>query len=360
MPDIKTYKCPCCNAGIEFNIFAQKLKCPYCETEFDIETLDSYEQEVNEVLEENLDWEETPNSEWGEDAENLREYVCNSCGGQIITDATTAATHCPYCSNPVIMAEKVSGVLRPDYIIPFAFDKKAATNALKKHYGGKRLLPKVFKDQNHIDEVKGVYVPVWLFDTDVNAHIRYKATKVRHWSDSKYDYTETSHYSVSRNGGLSFNNVPVDGSTKMDDTLMESIEPFAFSKAVEFKTAYLSGFLADKYDVDSDSSKLRANERIKRSTQEEFAATANGYTTITTEACEINLSNSKAKYALYPVWLLNTSWNGERFYFAMNGQTGKFAGDLPLDKKALFKWLFGLTAAIGSVAFAISYLLWML
>ena len=360
MPDIKTYKCPCCNAGIEFDIFSQKMTCPYCDTQFDIETLEAYEQEINESIEEKLEWEEAPSGNWGEEAENLREYVCNSCGGQIITDLTTAATHCPYCSNPVIMAEKVSGVLKPDYIIPFAFDKKAAVEALKKHYGGKRLLPKVFKDENHIDEVKGVYVPVWLFDADVNAHIRYKATKVRHWSDSSYDYTETSHYSVSRSGGLSFNNVPVDGSTKMDDTLMESVEPFAFSKAVEFKTAYLSGFLADKYDVDSDDSKLRANERIKRSTEEEFASTANGYTTITPEASEINLSNSKAKYALYPVWLLNTSWKGERFYFAMNGQTGKFAGDLPLDKKALFKWLFGLTAAIGSVAFIIAYILWML
>ena len=194
----------------------------------------------------------------------------------------------------------------------------------------------------------------------VDAHIRFKATKVRSWSDSNYDYVETSYYSVSRSGEISFNNVPVDGSTKMDDKLMESIEPFAFTKAVDFNTAYLSGFFADKYDVDAETSKHRANERIKRSTEEEFAETVRGYASVVTEASEISLSNSKAKYALYPVWLLNTSWNGKKYYFAMNGQTGKFAGDLPLDKKAFMKWLFGLTAAIGSVAFAIGYIAWML
>lgn len=52
-----------------------------------------------------------------------------------------------------------------------------------RHLRGKRLLPKVFKDQNHIDEIKGIYVPFWLFDTDADADIRYRATKVRSWSD---------------------------------------------------------------------------------------------------------------------------------------------------------------------------------
>ena len=102
----------------------------------------------------------------------MRSYVCKSCGGEIVGDATTAATACPFCGNPVVMMGQFVGALRPDYVIPFKLDKKAAKAALMKHYGSKRLLPKVFKDQNHIDEVKGVYVPFWLFDTDVDAQVR--------------------------------------------------------------------------------------------------------------------------------------------------------------------------------------------
>ena len=258
------------------------------------------------------------------------------------------------------MMGQFSGSLKPDYVIPFKIDKKAAKAALKKHYEGKRLLPKVFKDENHIDEIKGIYVPVWLFDADADANIRYKVTKVRVWSDQNYDYTETRFYAVSRGGKIGFERVPVDGSSKMDDTLMESIEPFNFSEAVNFQTAYLAGYLADKYDVDSEQSIGRANERIKKSTENEFAATVQGYATVTPEATSIRLQNGKAKYALYPVWLLNTTWNGEKYVFVMNGQTGKFAGDLPLDKAAYKKWLFGLTGLIGVAIYAISYLMWLL
>ena len=154
--------------------------------------------------------------------------------------------------------------------------------------------------------------------------------------------------------------MPVDGSTKMDDALMESIEPYDFTGAVDFQTAYLAGFLADKYDVDSEQSIERSNERIKKSTENAFASTVQGYSTVIPESTSIRLQNGKAKYALYPVWLLNTTWNGQRYTFAMNGQTGKFIGDLPLDKGAYKKWLFGLTGLIGAAVFAVSYLLWLL
>jgi hypothetical protein len=245
-------------------------------------------------------------------------------------------------------------------VIPFKLDKKAAKEALKKHYMGKKLLPKVFKDENHIDEVKGVYVPFWLFDADAEAHIRYKATRVRTWSDSQYNYTETQHYHVSRGGTIGFTAVPVDGSTKLEDALMESIEPFNLADAVEFNPAYMAGYLADRYDVDAEQSIQRANERIKQSTADAFASTAQGYSTIIPVATGIQLENGKARYALYPVWLLNTTWNGKKYTFAMNGQTGKLVGDLPMDKSLYQKWLWGITGIVTAACFALSYLLWLL
>ncbi|MBR6649874.1 MAG: hypothetical protein IKL36_00515 [Clostridia bacterium] len=361
MSTLQQYKCPCCNGAIEFNTSLQKMKCPYCDTEFEMETLLSYDNVLKNEQEGNLEWNTTAGSDWqpGE-ADGLRVYSCKSCGGEIVGDESTAATSCPFCGNPVVMMGQFKGDLKPDYIIPFKLDKKAAVNALKKHYGGKKLLPKVFAKQNHIDEVKGVYVPVWLFDADADANIRYKATRIRTWSDSSYRYTETSFYSVTRGGTIGFERIPVDGSTKMDDTLMESIEPFNFSEAVDFQTAYLAGYLADKYDVNSEESIQRANERIKKSTEDAFASTVSGYEMITPESASINLQNGVAKYALYPVWLLNTTWNGKKYYFAMNGQTGKFVGDLPLDKAAYKRWLVGIAAVGSAITFALTYLWWLL
>ena len=151
--------------------------------------------------------------------------------------------------------------------------------------------------------------------------------------------------------------MPVDGSSKMPDDLMESIEPFKFEDAVDFKTAYLAGYLADKYDVTAEQSIDRANERIKRSTEDAFASTVKGYHSVTTENSSIRLHNGKAKYALYPVWLLNTTWKGKKYLFAMNGQTGKFVGDLPVDKKASRLWTLGLTVLCGAIIYGGAWLL---
>ena len=169
--------------------------------------------------------------------------------------------------------------------------------------------------------------------------------------------TMTLFFVVDTSGSIGFENVPVDGSEKMADDLMESIEPFDFSEAVDFQTAYLAGYLADKYDVDADHSIDRANERVKRSVEEAFASTVKGYTTKRTEASSVQLHNGKAKYALYPVWLLNTTWNGQRYTFAMNGQTGKFVGDLPVDKSAATRWTLLLTAIYGLASYGIVWLL---
>ncbi|MCM1134237.1 MAG: hypothetical protein NC400_01555 [Clostridium sp.] len=361
MAAIQEYKCPCCGGAIAFDSTIQKMKCPFCDTEFEMETLAGYDSELKREKADDMTWDTSAGREWQSgEAGGLTSYVCNSCGGEIVCDENTAASSCPYCGNPVVVAGQLSGDLKPDYVIPFQLDKKAAVAALKAHCQGKRLLPKVFKDENHIEEVKGVYVPFWIFDAGAEADMRYRGTKVRTWSDSRYYYTETRHFLVSRGGSLEFEKVPVDGSSKMPDDMMESIEPFDFSKAVDFQTAYLAGYVADKYDVDAHQGEERANERIRKSTEAVFDATVTGYATVVREAGSIRLRDSKVKYALLPVWLLHTKWNGQDYLFAMNGQSGKMVGDLPVDKAAYKKWLFGLTGAVGAVLFIASYLFWML
>ncbi len=358
MNTLQEYKCPCCGGAIAFDSSIQKMKCPYCDTEFEMDTLANYDAELQNDTNDEMEWQMPTGNEWSdEETSGLRSYSCKSCGGEIIGDENTAATSCPFCGNPVVMMKQFSGALKPDLVIPFKLDKKAAKEGLLKHLSGKRLLPKIFKDQNHIDEIKGIYVPFWLFDSDVDAQVRYRASKIRTYSDSQYDYTETSFFSVLRNGNIGFSNVPVDGSTKMEDSLMESIEPFDISDAVDFHTAYLAGYLADKYDVTAEESIERANKRIKKSTEDVFASTVTGYTTVQAENSSIQLHNGKAKYALYPVWLLNTTWNGNTYTFAMNGQTGKFVGDLPIDQSAATKWMIGLSAAMSVLSYGVVLLL---
>lgn len=346
MSDILEFKCPCCGGALSFDTASQMMKCPFCDSELDVEAIiRSQEKESEDRLEWNAE-----SGQWND--ENMRVYVCTSCGGEIIADGVTAASSCPFCDNPVIMKGNLSGALKPDILIPFRLDKKAAVDKFKEHLKGKTLLPKVFRSDSKIEEIKGIYVPFWTYDTTAEAEIGYRGEKVRHWSDSDNDYTERSYYYAYREGSIGFENIPVDASRKMNDELMDSIEPFDFSEAVPFSGAYLSGFFADKYDVEKEECADRANLRIKNSTENAFRSTVSGYSSVSTDSSAIRLVGGRIRYALLPVWILGVDWKGERYTFAMNGQTGKFVGDLPLDKGAYARWFALMTlagTALGSV-----------
>ncbi|MBR5743476.1 MAG: hypothetical protein IKX85_06685, partial [Clostridia bacterium] len=292
-----------------------------------------------------------------EETDGMGLYTCTACGGEIIADETTGATRCPYCDNPIVLKGKFQGDLKPDLVIPFRLDKEAAKEALKAHMSGKKLLPKLFTDENHLDEVKGVYVPFWLFDAEAEGDFSFQGTRVRTWSDRDYNYTETQYFHVERGGTLDFDHVPVDGATKMPDDLMDSIEPYDFSQAVDFKTAYLSGYLADKYDVSADQSIERANTRIRATTSEAIRQTVKGYMTVTEQGSQVRLRRSKAIYALLPVWILNTTWQGQKYVFAMNGQTGKFVGNMPMDKAKYWKLRLLYGGIVAAVIFSASVIL---
>lgn len=367
MNQMLEYKCPYCGGRMEFDAVSQNMKCPYCDSEIAVSELehmdahleqDQAEEIIPEDANESFDWEKTEDNAWTEEeSSGMAVFTCKSCGGEIVADENLAATSCPYCDNPIVLTGRLKGELKPDYIIPFKLDKKAAKEAFQKFISGKKLLPKVFKDQNHIDEIKGLYVPFWIFDAKADAKMTYKATKVRAWSDSEYNYTETSYYEVKRYGNMAFSHIPVDGSSQMADELMESIEPFDFSEAVPFKTAYMSGFLADKYDVAKDLCRPRADQRLKETASEVIRdSVTDGYASVDLTSSNIDLKDATAKYAMYPVWILNTTFNGEHYIFAMNGQTGKFVGNLPVDKGIYWK-MFGMyTGIIGAIATVLLHL----
>lgn len=348
--EIVTYKCPCCDGALEFGSDSQMLECPYCEGKYTLEAIKEYYGEKDEK-EEDIKWKpytsESGNGDWKDtEREGMKVYICPACAAEIIADETTGATSCIYCGNPTIIPKQFEGSFRPDYIIPFKVNKEAAMEALKKFWKEKKLLPSSFKKEYKIEDIKGIYVPFWLFDCDTHSNIRYKATRTKVWSDSEYNYKRTDHYMVTREGNLSFNKVPADGSSKMDDDYMQSIEPFNYNEAVDFDIAYLSGYLADKYDVDANSTTDKVNERIKNSTKTLFDNTVAGYEAVIPENVNIRLQHGDIKYALLPVWMLNGKYKDKVYTFAMNGQTGKFIGELPTSWGKFWGWFFGIFATI--------------
>lgn len=340
------YKCPCCNAGLNFSGNAQQLTCEYCENTFEIDAVRAFNEAQNQTTQEEFQHEETPHQPWTEiEQGEVQGFVCPSCGGQILSDAHTAATFCPYCDNPTIMPARLSGGLRPDAVLPFKTSKEDAQAAFLKLCKGKPLLPKLFTQEQRLERITGMYVPFWLYDCSGDFSGSYNATRIHRWSDSRYNYTKTDHYLLKRAADAQFVGIPMDGSSKMDDTFMESIEPFDYSQLEQFDMAYLTGFLADKYDVPSGAGEERVRERVNRAMDEKLQNSFLGYATVLPASRQLNVKQTKARYVLLPVWMLNTRYKDKIYTFAMNGQTGKMTGSFPICPKRTALWFGGIWAA---------------
>jgi len=242
-------------------------------------------------------------------------------------------------------------------VVPFALTKDQAVAALKAHVKGKSLVPRVFRDNQHIDLIQGVYAPFWLFDADVHADVRFNATQVRTWSDASNTYTETSYFDVARIGDTSFAGIPADGSRKLDDTYMQAIEPFDMSAAKPFSMAYLSGFVAERYDVDADASRPVAYQRLGNTVREMVGQSVSAYATADVVSENLTITKAAVHYVLLPVWLLNTVYKGKLYCFAMNGQTGKFIGELPASRGRFWAWLLGIGIGLGVVLAVLAMML---
>ena len=350
---ITNYQCPSCTGPLHYSATSGKLECEYCGSGYHVEEIEALYAEQNERAEAAAQTAAETET-W--DAQNMRAYQCPSCGAELLCDLTTAATSCPYCGNPTVVPGQFADVKRPDYVIPFSVDKEAAVAALKQHYKGKILLPGTFAKESHLEEVKGVYVPFWLYDADADASVRFSATRSRVHTTPNERITTTEHYRVERAGTVCFEKVPVDGSTKMPDGHMDAIEPFDYGKMEPFSMAYLPGFLADKYDQDEEVCAQRVEGRCRNSAVAAMQSTVTGYTGCSVQQADVQIHQKNVSYALLPVWLLSTRWQDKNYLFAMNGQTGKLVGDLPVSKgrlALLFAGLFAIFAALGSLLFEV-------
>jgi len=356
--DIREFNCPNCGKTVKPANKTKNMKCPDCDAELEIKALADYQKEAESQDGDHFNWKAGPGGTWEEsDRGNLSTGACPSCGAEIIMNKDIVTMICPCCGNAQIVQKQADGMLKPDYYIPFKLEKNSAVEALKQLCEGKRLLPDSFKKENRAESIQGMYVPFWLFDSKARARIRYKGTKVKSWSDGDYYYTKTDHYSVVRDGGLNFEKIPVDGSEKMNNAYMGAIKPFDYTQMKNFKSEYLVDYSAEKYDVDIEASKEKANASIKNSTEKEFANSVTGYSAVEMENSAVNIDSGKLSYTLLPVWILNTKYNDKNYQFIMNGQTGKCAGELPVDKGKAAKFRLLFTAIFGAVFTVIIQLL---
>lgn len=309
-------KCPNCSANIFYNEKAGKLICDMCGGLFDPESLAPLGM---------IERRDTDAA--GEEEDNKQEFVCDSCGAAVVTDYNTAATFCAFCGSPTLIKKRLSKCFRPDLIIPFKVSKEEAiSNFLdwaKTHKG----VPKKFTSKAVLSKITGYYVPFWLIDACCVTNVGGTGQKRQGELIENYSIDRTLMYNVRR--------VPFDGCKKISNTLMEAIEPFDYSEIRDYNDMYLPGFFAQRYDLSAidmfDLIRIRLDnyaedivKRVSANEYDEFKAV---------NSVGSHSADYKQVYAMMPVWFLNIEYEGDIYGIAVNGQTGKASGSLPINKR---------------------------
>ncbi len=317
---VKIFACKNCSAAITFNIEAQKWICNYCSAEFD-------KDEIKEktVSDSGVEKKEDLSVK----LPDLDEYVCSACGSVLLCEENTAATFCLYCKSPTVIKSRFSGEFKPRYIIPFKLTEKEAQEYYSAWIKKRFFAPRSFKTAKEVDNIRGLYAPYWLFDCKVSGYIEGEGRIVRSWRSGDYRVTETKYYDIKRAGYADYSRIPVDGSEHLEDELMEGVEPFMFSEMKDFALEYMSGFLAEKYDLDESKALPFMQNRAQKFLETTLKTAGDQYSSVSINSKNLSVNAPVAAYSMLPIYILTNFYKNKPHRFILNGQTGKIYGQTP-------------------------------
>ncbi len=338
------YKCPNCGDDMAFDSDSGTLACGSCGRQDNIETFD--DAYVTQKFSE----------------EDVKEYHCHNCGASVMTDQDTTATSCSFCGAGVVLGDRLVGDLAPGKVIPFTISKDEAREAFRKWCKNGRFTPKGFMHADRIKNISGMYIPFWMYDFNTNVTVDAVGTRVRTYSRGDYIYTETKFYEIYRDMDIYYKKVPTDASEKMDDLIMDKLEPYHYKDLKAFKTPYLAGYLAEKYNFDAKALEPRVEAKVSPYTASFVGSTMSGYSSIRNRNERSRTRHTKSTYVLLPIWMVYYDFDKQEHTFAMNGQTGKVVGKPPISKMKLATWMGSIAmivfAVLKSVAFVMGGVLW--
>jgi len=356
------YKCPNCGADMAFDSKSGMLRCDSCGRTDNIENMagkkstspGTYTYEMDEedkrAAAESFDYDYADPNDTDEPSHHstfreneANEYHCRNCGAVLITDLQTTATTCSFCGAGVVLSDRLTGNLAPAKVIPFTISKEDAQEAFKKWCRKGLLTPKDFMTADRIKNITGLYVPFWLFDLNGKGEVEATCTRVRRYTRGDWIYTETKYYYVYRKVDLNYLRIPCDASKKMDDTMMDKLEPYHYSNLKNFNLPYLAGYLAEKYDYDDNQLLPRVKNRVSSYVDSYIRSTIIGYSSVHYNRKNINIRKKNAYYTLLPVWLVCYDYKQAEHNFAMNGQTGKIVGKPPISMGKVAAWFTGIS-----------------
>lgn len=333
-----SYKCPACGGPLKWDAEKQKYGCEYCRSQYTQADLDKLlENATTEKAEETPAPQAPASAQKEADGGVIRTYSCPSCGAQIVTDGTTAASKCYYCHSPIVLSEKLSGTFKPDCIIPFAIDKKKAEQIFRDWVKKHKYIPSDFYSDSQVEMLSGVYFPYWIYNAKIGGSVRGRGMNDRVWMQGDTQYTETTTYEISKQGEMPVSNISRIALGKASKVLCESVAPFDETRMKPFEYGYLSGYVAESRDIESASVVPEIRDEVEQFAKAQLQGSVSGeFERVQLDSVDTKIKSESLRYALMPVWTLTYKGrDGKVYYFSVNGDSGKTVGELPVDKQKL-------------------------
>ncbi len=350
-----TFPCEGCGADLHFSIDAQKLRCPFCGFEKDLEVTDGEqieERDFRSVLQRLQD----QRRDAAPPVEDCHEVQCDSCGGTVQFTGTLTSTECAFCGSP-IQREGVHDAgerLPVDGVLPFLVEESRAAENLRAWVKSRWFLPNQLKKRGVQGGFQGVYQPYWTFDA-MTAN-QYSGQRGEYYyvtvgsGKNRKRVRRTRWYPASGDFRRFFDDVLAVAGKGLPDKLVRALEPWPLEKCLPFQQELLAGHLARTYDIPLDQgfevAKLRIEEAITHEVRQRIGGDTQRIDRIHTDWPALTY-----KHLLLPLWLLSYRFKDKAYQVTVNAATGEVQGERPWSWIKITALVLGLGAIAATVFF---------
>lgn len=318
----RQFPCTQCGAKVEFAPGTDTLQCPYCGHQTSIPA-------SGEVVVEHDFAATLTDLERSAVTEDVPSVTCTSCAAHIQPPPAKEAFPCPYCGSSIVVKAGSEKLIRPQALLPFQVKRDQATQMFRKWLRTRLFAPNALKKLARLDErLQGLYTPYWTFDADTVSRYTGQRGDTYVVRVGKRTQTRIRWRAAAGTVARKFDDTLVVGSKSLPRDLAEKLEPWDTGSLVPYADEYLSGFLAERYQIDLRGGWGRAVERmdevIRQDVKRDIGGDHQRIHTLNTHHSGITY-----KHVLLPMWICSYRFREKVYRFLVNARTGEVQGQRP-------------------------------
>ncbi|MDH3423522.1 MAG: hypothetical protein OEN00_11065 [Gemmatimonadota bacterium] len=353
---VRQFPCTQCGARVEFAPGTDSLECPYCGHQTAIPSSIDAVGERDFVAD---------LAELGQDAdlEDVESVSCGSCAALVEPPESAEAFPCPYCGSSIVTTARSQRLIKPQALLPFTIARARATELFRRWVSKLWFAPNALRKLARLeDRLQGLYAPYWTYDASTvsrytgqrgdNYVVTRTRTVVRNGQrvTEPYQTTEIRWRPASGIVARNFDDLLVVGSNSLPRDLAEDLEPWDLGNLVSYADEYLSGFIAERYQIDLRQGWSRATERMDQVIRGDVARDIGGdHQRI--HSVQTRHSDLTYKHVLLPMWICSYRYKSKVYRFLVNARSGEVQGQRPWSRVKITLTVVA-AAAILAVVFA--------